>query len=98
MDKLFLGDEEGEEANKVRMVCEQRQRGMTQLPAKCGTGGFTEYHEGVCKLLRTAEAEFIREEPNEGILSTENNMIRFVFKKITLVSSPEAGWEARERK
>lgn len=24
--KLFLGDEEGEEASKVRMVCEQRQR------------------------------------------------------------------------
>lgn len=66
MDKLFLGDEEVEEANKVRMVCEQRQRGMTQhalqLTAKCGRRGFTEYHEGVCKLLKTAE---FREEPNE---------------------------------
>lgn len=94
-----MGGEEVEEASKVRLVCEQRQRGRTehalQLTAKSGLRTFTEYHEGVCKLLKMAE---FREEPNEGILSTENNMIRFVFKRITLVSSPEAGWEARERK
>lgn len=51
MDKLFLGDEEVQEADKVRTVCEQRHRGVTQqalwLTAKCGMVGFTEYCEGV---------------------------------------------------
>lgn len=46
-------------------------------------GGYRD-PEGVGKLLKTTE--FIREEPNKRIriLSTENNMIRFVFSKRSL--------------
>lgn len=51
MDKLFLGDEEVQKADKVRTVCEQRHRGVTLqalwLTAKCGMAGFTEYCDGV---------------------------------------------------